>query len=364
MDDICAEGYGSIEMVDDQETHLNPTQTEPQQHAAPMPRRSRKTVILVVKIVFMAVVLGWIGRAFFKAWQQVQAEHIAIDWRWAPVTIICFCGSILMAALVWLRLGRRMGDRSPTLPLLGAYAFSQMGKYVPGKVFLLLMRIQRSTRVGMRPQTCTLSTIVENALYMVSGGLVGMTAIVHIVAGLEGDAAAFRPMIWPATIALVLALLAACYPPVFYTLVNRILRGMKKPEVPKAEQMGLGTFSLAIIGFLPCWLLGGLALWATTQCVHAVPIADAWWFSGAFALSVIIGMASFLPGGAGIREAVIGAAVLMELRDSMPNHPKALVLAGIVAILLRIFQLIAELMLGIVGGFLTTKRSQTLVQTQ
>jgi len=217
---------------------------------------------------------------------------------------------------------------------------------------LLLLRIERAGRAGMSARMCTLSTILENALYMVSGGLVGMTAIVHIAGQLNPKV---QPLIWPATIAIVVGLLAVCYPAIFYLLVNRVLRGMKKPEVPAAERLGLGTFALAVAGFIPCWIFGGLALWGATQTVHPMPLGDAWWFAGAFALSVIIGMASFLPGGAGIREAVIGAAVLLALDNVMP-HPNAVILAGIVAILQRVFQLAAELLLGVLGAILTAKR--------
>jgi hypothetical protein len=132
---------------------------------------------------------------------------------------------------------------------------------------------------------------------------------------------------------------------------------MKRPEVPSTERLGVGTLALAVVGFMPCWLFGGLALWAATRAVQAVPLSDCWWFGGAFALSVIIGMASFLPGGALIREAVIWAVVTLELSQHMP-HDEAKRIATVVAILLRVFQLAAELTLGTLGGILTAKRKE------
>jgi hypothetical protein len=244
-----------------------------------------------------------------------------------------------------------MGDRGPALPLLGAYTFSQMGKYVPGKVALLLMRIERAGRFGMSAQTCTLSTLLENALYMVSGGIVGMVAIARIAGALDPRA---RLLIWPATIGGVAVLLIVCYPPVFYALVNRLLRGMKKPAVKPEQRLGMRILVVAIIGFLPCWLCGGVALWASAQAVQPIPLAENWWFAGAFALSVIIGMGSFLPGGLGIREAVILATVQLALAPAM-GHNKAVIAAGIVAVLQRVFQLAAEVLLGVAGALLTRR---------
>jgi len=47
-------------------------------------------------------------------------------------------------------------------------------------VFLLLMRIERTGRLGMPARVCTLSTLLETALYMISGAIVGMLGIVRI----------------------------------------------------------------------------------------------------------------------------------------------------------------------------------------
>src|SRR5437870_3161927 len=69
-----------------------------------------------------------------------------------------------------------------------------------------------------------------------------------------------RLMLWPVTIVVVVGLMVACAPPVFYGLVNRILRKMKKPEVPREQWLSPGKVALAAVAFVPCWIFGGLAL--------------------------------------------------------------------------------------------------------
>jgi len=321
----------------------------------------KNSLILILKILFVVVLVRWLGEKFYDSWVKVgdgisaSKQPITINWAYGIVAAGGFCASMLTSAMVWRWLAAKMGDRSPAVPVLGAYTFSQMGKYIPGKVWLLFMRIERAGRFGMSARVCTLATILENALYMISGGLVGMAAIVHLADHID---ARFRPFIWPVTVVAIAALLVVCYPPVFYGMVNRIMRRLKQTIVPPQEQLGVGTLAFAAIGFVPCWIFGGIALWASTQAVHPIALADCWWFPGAFALSVIIGMGSFLPGGALVRESLLTIAVMLQLSRTIPQQD-AWVIAGIVAVLQRLFQVIAEAVLGISGAMITGVRATT-----
>ena len=311
-----------------------------------------------LKVIILLGIAYMVGKTLYQAWGNVERSKVAIDWRWGGIALAGFAGSMLTSACVWRWLAHKMGDRCRTIPLLASYTYSQMGKYFIGKVVLLLMRIERTQRFGMDPALCTLSTLLENALYMISGALVGMMAIVRITA--EIDDPKIRVLLWPVTIAVVLLMIAACAPPIFYPIVNRILRKMKQPEVQPQARLGAGTLALAVLAFTPCWFFGGLAMWGSCQCVHLVPPADCWWFAGAYALSVIIGMASLLPGGALIREAVLGAAAALQF-SALPGitHADAVLLGSAVAILQRIFQLIVEMLLGVIGMAITARPSPT-----
>jgi glycosyltransferase 2 family protein len=318
-----------------------------------------KRLVFWLKLVVLLVIAILVAWQLRKAWLKVDAIHLVIDWRWGIVAFAGFCGSMLTSSLVWRFLTRRMGDRSPTLPLLASYTYSQMGKYIPGKVVLLLMRIERTSRFGMSPGTCTLSTLLENALYMISGGIIGMLAIVRIADEVKPQ---YRPLLWPVTLAAVAFLIAASSPPFFYGFVNRLLRKMKKPQISPGQRLSAPTLALAVIAFIPCWCFGGLAMWGSVRCIDLsaqaippVPLLDCWWFAGAYALSVIIGMASLLPGGAGIREAALGAAATLQFVALGVPHPRAVFLGTAVAILQRIFQVLVEVTLGLAGLLLTRK---------
>jgi uncharacterized membrane protein YbhN (UPF0104 family) len=324
----------------------------------------KKKIIFFIKLVVMIVILGLVAWQLWKNWKLVEEKHIGVYWTWGLVAVLGFCCTMLTSALVWRWLARKMQARQPnpvprirTLPLIAAYTFSQLGKYIPGKVALLLMRLERTKRYGMPARVCTLSTMLENALFMISGGLVGMIAIVRVAGEMDPK---YSVLLWPVTAGGMAVLAMGCYPPVFYGIVNRVLIKMKREPVEKTAQLGVGTLVMGVLGFIPCWMFGGLALWASAWAVHRISIVDSWWFIGAYALSVIIGMASLLPGGAGVRDAMLGVAAMLQFQQSGVPHSQAVVYGGVVAVLQRLFQVIAELIMGGFGGlFSRGKKNQT-----
>lgn len=309
-----------------------------------------KRVMLILKLLILAGVLGFIGYKIAAAWGDLAQKHVAVQWRYAPLSLAGFAGVMLTSGLVWRFLAWRMGDRSPTLPLLGAYTFSQMGKYVPGKVMLLLMRIERVGRFGMSGQTCTLSTLLENALYVISGGLAGLLALLlHAKQLMNSD----KAWVLPASAVATVVLVGLCHPKVFYGFVNVALKRMKKEPIPPAQQLGVVPLYASVLMFLPCWMFGGLALWASARCVtDQLPLASSIILMGAFALSVICGMLSMLPGGLGIREGILILFLTWELEPVLGKaHAAVLVLAAVV--LQRLAQIAIEATLGLLGAALT-----------
>jgi uncharacterized membrane protein YbhN (UPF0104 family) len=327
-----------------------------------------KKIIFWVKIVIMLTVLGGVGFALWKSWKKLDETHIAVHWAWGAIAVAAFCCSMLTSGIVWRWLSRRMERRSGStltrghsIPLIGAYTFSQLGKYFPGKVALVLMRIDRSKRFGMSAGICTLSTILENALYMISGALVGTIAIFKVAS--TPQMAPYRIFLWAATAGGMAALAVGCYPPVFYGLVNRLLVKMKKEPVDRSAWLGLGSLVTGVLGFVPCWIFGGIALWSSARAVDNVRLIESWWFAAAYALSVIIGMASVLPGGVGVRDVMLGVAAMLQFQQVGVAYDKAIVYGAAVAVLQRIFQIVAELIMGGLGATLTGRPGRGAIPT-
>ncbi len=295
---------------------------------------TKSQIIFVIKLLVMAMVFGFVGDKLLDAWHKAGSRPVDIDWRFIPLIPLCFIGIMATNSLTWLWLARRMGDRSPAVPLLAAYTFSQAGKYAPGKVFLVLMRIDRTHRAGMSRELCVLSTLLENAMYTLSGALVGAVALLF-------DARDHPLYLVLVGIAIV-ALLTAFHPRIFFYLINMALKSIKRGPIPVDRRFRVRHMLSAVGLFMPCWFLGGLALWASVHSIHPILLRTYPDLVGAFALSVSLGMFSLLPGGLGVREA-IQALFLTPLVGS----PELIVVA---VALPRVGQIVVEMTLAGIGG--------------
>ena len=300
---------------------------------------TKKTGVFILKLVVMAAVFTFVGIKLAETWHKVGQHPVHIDWRYCVIIPLAFICIMTTNALTWLWLTRQMGDRHAVMPLLGAYTFSQMGKYAPGKVLLVLMRIERTHRAGMSRETCLLSTLLENAMYTLSGGLVGSMALVV--------AARNHPLYLLGCGLLMAALLGLFYPRFFYWIINTALRSMGKAAIPQSRRFKLSHMIWAVLMFLPTWLFGGVALWAAVSCVHHVSILHTVELIGVFALSVCLGMFSLLPGGLGVREAVQALFIA-----PLVGSPELVV---VVVALPRVFQILVELTLALTGGVMNSR---------
>jgi uncharacterized membrane protein YbhN (UPF0104 family) len=308
---------------------------------------NKKTGIFILKLVVMVAVFTFVGIKLTETWHKVGRHPVQIDWRYCALIPLAFVGIMATNSMTWLWLTRRMGDHSPVLPLLGAYTFSQIGKYAPGKVLLVLMRLERTHRAGMARETCLLSTLLENAMYTLSGGLVGSTALVV--------AARDHPLYLVGCGLLMVGLLGVFHPRFFYWLINNALRSLGKGAIPPSRRFKLSHMIYAVVMFLPCWLFGGIALWAAVSCVHHVSILHTVELIGVFALSVSLGMFSLLPGGLGVREAVQAVFIL-----PLVGSPELVV---VVVALPRVCQILVELTLAVTGGLINSRLTQNFSPT-
>ncbi len=294
----------------------------------------KKTVILTVKIVVMVAVLGFVAWKLRKTWTDLRTHPLHLNPWYLIVALLAYLCVQLTNALTWRWIAWRMGDRTRTVPLLGAYTFSQLGKYVPGKVLLVLLRAERATRLGMARETCLLSTLLENAMYTLSAGLVGSVALVFV--------ARDHPLYLVLCVALVAVLLALFHPRVFYPILNKILATFKRSAMKPANCLPERDLAGAVLLFFPSWFFGGIVLWATVHSMHAISPAEFPKLCGAFALSICLGMFSLLPGGLGVREGVQALFLAPLLHNAVD-------LVVVAVALPRLMQMSLELILAGLG---------------
>lgn len=299
----------------------------------PVTPRFRVTGKVVLQSLLLAIVLAALGRAIFVALEHLAAEGFswsAVDGGWLALAVAAAAVAIVFPGLYWWWVLRAMHIDAPPAAVASAYYVGNLGKYVPGKAMVLILRAAALRPYGAGVLLVSASVVVETLTTMAVAAACG-AAIVWALdvpmwlrwAAAAAALAAVVPTIPP--ILLPLLRLKVTAPHVLQRLADDyrwplVFRGW---AVSVAAMIAMGVGLLAVLQAMPGDLpaIGSPRLLAI--CVAAV------------SLSLVAGFISLLPGGAGVRE-----LVLTLLLAPLVGSSEALV----VAILHRLCTIAAELL--------------------
>ncbi len=282
----------------------------------------RKTVLRALKGVVAVLVFAFVSRHVIRTWQDLGRSEAALAFRpaWlvlsglAYLTGLSFCGAFYRDVL----------GRSPTpiarFPAQRAYLVSHLGKYVPGKAVVVVMRAAFSKPYGVRASTSAVATFYETLVMMTSGA-----AIAAVLFAAGGDSPVIplsRPVLGVMEIrafmlfAIIAAGLAGALLLVVSPRVFRKASGMLLRRIPGVGSDALPEFDAALLirGLVltgVSWLLLGMSQVAAAKGlagsgtveigVSSIPVATA-----SVALATVAGfVVAVAPGGLGVREGIL-----------------------------------------------------------
>jgi hypothetical protein len=305
-----------------------------------MSHRPRNVWPLVKYVLFVTV----LAAVTYQGWQlvgQVDLQEISVQPGWLVLAVLVYIASWLPAAWYWRNLLQGVGHPVSWPQTLRAYYCGHLGKYVPGKAAVLVMRAALLEPTGTPPMTAGITAGYESLACMAASAAMG-TALLPTILPREALARGMRavPILAQAPWAIPVLVLAGCLCglPLLSRGMNRLLKKTLASETagerPTLEmQPSLPGFVFLMGG----WWLQGLSLGLTIHAVSSSPwVWSAWpsWTAGA-ALATFLGfVVLFAPGGMGVRE-----GVLMEILRTQIDPPRAV----LVAVLLRIVFLTGEI---------------------
>src|SRR5713226_6878015 len=106
-------------------------------------RINRQLAWRAAKIVLAAVVLAGDGWQFAKIIRrdELWQESIRPNYAGLSLAAVLYVGAFALWGGYWLQLVRGFGERLPFLAGVQAYFVSQLGKYVPGKALVIVVRV-------------------------------------------------------------------------------------------------------------------------------------------------------------------------------------------------------------------------------
>lgn len=276
----------------------------------------------ILKWLLFAVMVWFVAQRGRELWQTDQTVDLTVHWGWLVPAAITYWLGWLPAVWFWRRMMRSLGQRVSRFDAIRAYYCGHLGKYVPGKATVLVIRAALLKDRGCRPAIAALTAGYETLTTMGAGA-----AIAVALAPL-----AVSPSLWeqvpsslrtlrtqPVLLPIAVVILTIAVMPLVSRLFSRVALKLLPPEMRREDRNLKISTSLLLRG-LPVlalmWVLHSVSLGCTLQSVSDTPLDWSGWpaWLAAVSLATFLGFVVLIaPGGVGVREYV--------LIESLRHHP-------------------------------------------
>lgn len=296
---------------------------------------------LAFRLAIMGVVSFFIYRAVDGSLRQFDEQRF--DWRAVRPAWLVASGLIYLAGSApgwwfWHRVMEAMGQRPCWRKSLRAFYIGHLGKYVPGKAMVVVLRAGMVRDAHVDGGVAAAAVFVETLTTIAVGAVLASTLI------------AWRFHHDMRLLGLALLLTFAAGVPAWPSVFRRVVLFLKVHRASPKIEPALQALDLRLMGtgwlmLVPSWLIMGASLWAAIAALPNAPaslsdpLASLPLYTACVALALVAGFVSMIPGGVGVREFVVITLLAPTLGEP---------LAVISAVLLRLVWLIAELLVSAV----------------
>ncbi len=266
----------------------------------------RRWFAVVARVAIAAAVVAGVSHRVYRERSKLAAYEWTLRPGWLVAGGAAYAGGLATCATFWWMAMRDRGGRPTWASTLAAYFAGHLGKYVPGKGLVLVIRASMVRGPGVTAASAAITAAHETLLMMAVGSLVA--------AGLLGFVdAPHRDRLLGAALVVAVALATVSSPPV----IARLGRLASRPFVGDSElgdhtcrwrTVGVGTVPIvagwALMGVSLAAVLAATGDWGvlvaargTAETLALVTIV--------VSLATVGGFVSLMPGGLGSREWIV-----------------------------------------------------------
>jgi len=251
----------------------------------------RRATVIIVQTALLIAVLIFVARAIATHWTEFSGLRTSLrilpGWLALAALVVLSAFALLIAA--WRSIIVGWGEHLTYRSAVRIWALSNLGRYLPGKVWSVAGLAVLAKREGVAAWASVGAAIVAQAVAAGSGAAV-------VAATIPGAASPF----WLVAAGLMAAVtVLAVAHPAAVRLWQRMAPGQTlRPLTPRAV---VATVTATVLS----WLAYGAAFWCVTRGVLGSTALTFGTATGVFTLGYLIGLlAIVVPGGVGVREAV------------------------------------------------------------
>lgn len=299
---------------------------------------------LALNLAILVGLVGVFAWQVYKSREAIASFNWSVNWGLAALALLLLLACSTLDILIW---NRTLGWFTAPLPFRLAapvYIWSFIARYIPGKVFSLILRAALAAKVGREPVPVLAASTVELALRTASGFTLFIIMLFH-----------WRSTVNPAlNIAgyIIIPLVLICaHPRVMLPVMNWGLRKIK--QQPIARTLGYMEVLGVFVALLARWVVYGVSY--TLLATAFYPPAQA-------NLHALIGLASgaWAAGFAFMTPAGMGTAELAQQKFLQGVLHFLPAIAVTLPMLARLWTLLAEGLWSLAAWGLWTQRGAVL----
>jgi uncharacterized membrane protein YbhN (UPF0104 family) len=292
---------------------------------------NRRRAFVAAQWIFAAIIIWSAIRALNGQWRQA-ADRIAtldIGWSWIALATFVVLLTYLLLIETWRRVIIASGE-TLSFPVAARIWFvSNLGKYVPGKVWSIAAMTVMAKNESVSPMTAAGSSVLIQLITIASGIGVVLAA---------GSQVVDKPLLAVLVLVVVVGCVAAA--PRLLPGAARIASSVTGKEI-RLSRIEASTVWAAALRSVISWIAYGIAFQFFVHGILGSTAGGALSYIAVYAASYIIGfLALFAPGGAVVRES---ALVTGMVRLGLSSRPDALA----VAIASRLWLTVLEVLPGL-----------------
>ena len=289
---------------------------------------NKDKLLKALKIIFGVLVVVFLAWYFRKNWDEFSEKIMSVNIGIFIVSMLFYFVYKITLASLWHYITKINGCSIRYEKAVTSYLYSILGKYIPGKVFMLAARLTYYKEEEAPLSKVTVCFFIENVCTLLGAAMLFIVSLFFFPNEL------LENYKW-----LTLLLIAAFFVCIHPKIINFVLRLIgkifkKNLEIP----MKYSQMLKVVLLFIGNWLIVGFGFFILTKSIYpAVEWSQMLYCAGIWGVSALMGiLAIFAPSGLGVREGIIVAGLMLIMPQSD---------AMVISVVSRLWQTIPELLL-------------------
>jgi uncharacterized membrane protein YbhN (UPF0104 family) len=296
-------------------------------------QKARTRYLRILQWAIIGAIFVFLGKMVWDHWNQVKEASFTFEVFPLLLSTLIFAFSYFIQIWAWYLITLKLKIALSPSETLRTWFYSQLGKYLPGKIWLLLGRIYYYESRGKSRKFITVALYFEMVTIVVSGGLLFLVGLILFK---EMESVCSGNTFWGLLSLFILAFVCL-HPRILERIINWTLAQFKRDPVSLSISYSDVLWILFVC--IVSWVIGGIGFYLFVDAVYPVAPQYILFLTGALAISSTLGLiAIFAPSGLGVRE-----GALVYLLSFMMVTPVAV----IISVLTRIWMTLIEI--GLIG---------------